>query len=109
MRVCLLRISGFSFAMLPVGIANENKTLIALISIFTIVPLIIHIYIAIRLTQKTKKPFLTNLLDYKYNYIDVAIAALGIVNCILEGLLSLSVIWIVSFCIALADKFSSRR
>lgn len=34
MRACLLRISGFSFAMLPVGIANENKALIALISIF---------------------------------------------------------------------------
>lgn len=45
MRACLLRISGFSFAMLPVGIANENKTLIALIFIFTIVPLIMNIYI----------------------------------------------------------------
>ena len=55
------------------------------------------------------KPFWTNLLDYKYNYIDVAIAALCIVNCVLEGLLSLSAIWIVSLCIALADKFSSRR
>lgn len=54
MRVCLHRISGFSFAMLPVGIANENKTLIALIFIFTIVPLIMNIYIAIRLISSRR-------------------------------------------------------
>lgn len=106
--IVLPRLSALAFSMLPVGIAVENKLWFAIISIMTIVPLIIYLIAAIKLTDNKKANLITNLFKYNANFVDIIIALLGIVNCIRFKLHILSIIWIISLCCILFEKIIDR-
>lgn len=102
----LHRISAFAFSMLPFGIALENKLWLGIISIATILPLVFLVINAVTTTRREKTDFWSNL--YSFNFIDVLIACLGIVNCLIVGLNTLSIIWVVSLCCVLIDMYLKR-
>ena len=105
----LNRISAFAFSMLPFGIVLENKLWLGLIIIATILPLLFLVGKAVTNNRKEKTSFLSNLFGYNYKFIDILIACLGIANCLIVGLHTLSIIWVVSLCCIFVDLYFKRN
>ena len=105
----LNRISAFAFSMLPFGIALENKLWLGLISIATILPLVFIVFSAVTTARREKTSFLSNLFGFNYKFIDIFIVCLGIINCIVVGLNTLSIIWVVSLACIFVDLYLKRE
>ena len=101
----LHRISALAFSMLPFGLALENKLWLGLISAATILPLLFVVVHAVATSRREKTSFSSNLYGLNYNFIDIFIAGLGIVNCLVVGLNMLSLIWVVSLCCIFIDLY----
>ena len=108
-NLVLNRISALAFAMLPIGITLDNKLWLGVIVAFTILPLAFLLVDAIVVSRRNKTSFKSNLHGYRYNYIDIIIACLGIANCLVLGLYLLSLIWVVSLCCILVGIFVLRN
>lgn len=107
-NITLSRISSFAFSMIPFGIALENKLWFGLIFVATLLPLIFIVINAVVTTRREKTSFLSNLYGFNYNFIDIFIACLGIVNCLVVGLNTLSIIWVISLCCISVDLYLKR-
>lgn len=104
----LHRISAFAFSMMPFGLILENKLWLVLIFVATILPLLFIVSKAVANNRKEKTSFLSNLFGFNYTFIDILIACLGIVNCLIVGLHTLSIIWVVSLCCIFVELFVKR-
>lgn len=105
----LPRISEFAFAMMPMAFMADNDWWAALAYVAMVFPLLAHMIVAIVVTRKSKTPFVNNLFGYDENYVDVAIACLGIVNCLMFDMWALSFIWVVSLCCIFITKVLSKK
>lgn len=99
----LPRISAFFFALLPIALTNKNDWMLGVIAVMTILPLIIFVVAAVYHTRRTHTKLIYVLSGYRTNYIDIAFACLGIMNCVLSHSYPLSIIWILSLCFAIAE------
>ena len=108
-NLVLHRISAFAFAMLPIGIALDDKLWLGMIVAFTILPLAFLFIDAIVDSRRNKTSLMSNLYGVSYNYIDIIIACLGIANCLALGLSLLSLIWVASLCCILVEIYVIRN
>lgn len=105
----LLHLSALSFAMLPVGIARESNLWVLALSICVVLPLMAHVGLVVWHCRRTRTDVMKSLFSYSYNGWDIVIAALGILNCIFEGLYILSLIWVVSLFLICVELYLKRR